>query len=114
MKEGSGSGRRCYSCRRYKCYYTKGLIRFNRERTGLCVKNKRVTKHMDTCEHWQCNTLNRPMPSASSINALYETIAALTELAEIIKEDIEHKHIKHLAKERLERKLDEIESENNN
>lgn len=42
----------CYNCNKYKPYYTKGYIKFDKCDIGLCgVSRKTVDKH-DGCEYF--------------------------------------------------------------
>ena len=110
-KKGQETKRRCFSCGSYECYYTKGYMRFNREKVGYCRRCDKITGNKDTCDDWNSNLYKRRRMGSISIKALNETIVSLTEVTEIIKEDIEHKHLHYLARERLEKKLNELETE---
>lgn len=105
------NNKRCYNCGSYYAHFTKGYMRFNREKTGRCAHGDKVVGHKDTCGCWRSNQYLRRRLSAISVKALNETIAALIEITSVIKDDIENKQLSELARMRLEKKLDDIEKE---
>lgn len=41
--------KKCYSCRFYKPYYTKGYFKFDKQEVGFCCSNKSATNYNETC-----------------------------------------------------------------
>lgn len=107
------SGKRCYNCFSYHCHFTKGYMRFNREKTGVCDCMDKIVGHKDICAHWRSNQSRKRRLSEISVKTLNETIGMLVEITSVIKDDIENKNLSKLARERLNKKLDEIEAEIN-
>ena len=103
--------KRCSACASYECYYTKGFVHYSREKIGFCRYLQKITGNKDTCEEWSSNSYKRRRLNTISVKLLNETVASLNELADIVKEDIENKHIRYLARERLNSKLNAIEAE---
>ena len=54
------SNKKCYGCGSYDCYYTKGYVRFNREKLGYCNKQKKVNPNQGNCEEWERKSIPYP------------------------------------------------------
>jgi len=79
----------CYNCNKYKPYYTKGYIKFDKCDIGLCgVSRKTVDKH-DGCEYFGYKCYSRADRKAAALSALTENINILAELKQILEEEDE-------------------------
>ncbi len=108
------NGRYCYNCGRFRRHYTLGYMKFIKEDTGNCTSQNGVTGYRDTCEDWYSNQYHSRRLSELSIKTLNETIAKLVEITSVIKEHLETKQLRGLARERMEKRLNDIENKIDN
>lgn len=77
---------KCYGCRYYKPYYTKGYFKFDRVDLGLCGKSKTtVDKHFG-CNDFAALYNFRIDRKAAALTALTENINMLAEIKQILEE----------------------------
>ena len=76
-----GDGSKCYNCKYFDGYYTKGTVRYDKTKLGWCFKNHCIVKTQETCEHY----VYRPRTRKSSRALKMHLSDILTELSEIRK-----------------------------
>lgn len=86
----------CWSCCKYKAYFTKGFWKFDKEDNGKCaLKNIVVDKH-NCCEHWCSNETRRQMRREIALYGLTETLKTLAAVNQIIIDENEENKINPL------------------
>lgn len=85
------NSRRCQRCFGYQCYYTKGYMRFIREKLGYCAYNNKTVGNIETCEKWRSCQLKKYKIDNILVKALNDTLSELVEITSIIKDNIENK-----------------------
>lgn len=92
MKE---ENKKCWSCGKYKAYYTQGLSCFDKEKIGYCCVHEKITGNHDSCDKWCLNQQKRTFKKAIALKSLTEILSRLTAIEQILKEEHELDKIKH-------------------
>ena len=91
MKE---ENKKCWSCYKFKAYYTKGFSCFDKQKNGYCTLHDKITDNQDCCEMWRYSQLSRTVRKDAAIKSLTEILERLTVIEQIIKEEYELDKIK--------------------
>ena len=77
----------CWSCFKFKAYYTKGIWLFDKSDVGFCVKNKKICNKHNTCNSWYSNQSRKETRKEVALKGLIETLETLSQVNQIIIED---------------------------
>lgn len=105
------SCRRCCVCFSYQCYFTKGYMRFTREKVGYCSYNNKIVGNKETCEKWRSNQSKKYRMDKILVKSLNDTIGELVEVTSIIKDYLENKKLSEDVRDMLTKKLEAIDAE---
>ena len=86
MKE---ENKKCWSCIKYKCYYTKGIGYFDKEKIGRCLKYDKIVGNHDSCDQWGYGKGIRSGRKQFALNFLSEILSRLTVIEQIMTEETE-------------------------
>lgn len=81
------SNNKCYSCKYFKAYYTKGYKEFNKTNLGLCTKSEKTVEKCDGCAELAFCHYTRIGRKEAALAAVVENINLLAELKQILTED---------------------------
>lgn len=79
--------KKCYSCRFYKPYYTKGYFKFDKQEVGFCCSNKSATNYNETCGKFSNKNHVRIGRKQAALKALVDNLNILAEIKQILEED---------------------------
>lgn len=79
--------KKCYNCRFYKPYYTKGYFKFDKQEIGFCCANQKITEYNETCEKISNKYHVRIDRKQAALKALTENLNLLAEIKQILEED---------------------------
>lgn len=79
--------KKCYSCRFYKPYYTKGYYKFDKQEVGFCCSNKSATNYNETCGKFSNKNHVRIGRKQAALKALVDNLNILAEIRQILEED---------------------------
>ncbi len=86
----------CWSCCKYKAYFTKGFWKFDKEKNGKCDLQKIVVDKHSCCKQWCSNEIRRKMRREIALKGLIETLKTLAEVNQIILDENEENKINPL------------------
>ena len=81
----------CWNCRYYKPFYLKGYCHFDRQKSGMCVKQQKSVNCRDGCGEWEFSTefnngVRRVMNKESALKSISEMQKDLSEIRQILDE----------------------------
>ncbi len=76
----------CYRCRNFSRYYTKGVKKFNRTKSGWCSVKRDTVKTEGYCDRYDSKQYTFK-PSKTILRTLSDLLTQLPEMRAIIEED---------------------------
>lgn len=87
----------CWSCDKFKAYYTKGQLRFDKQNCGYCTEHEVIIKDKHkVCDYWVSNEIRRLVRNRVVLKSLTQLIDNLIELKQIIADEQEENKINPL------------------
>lgn len=81
---------KCYRCREYRVYYTKGYCNFIRQNVGYCTLQRLPVDANDGCADWKNKINSRGvLRVADGLRTLRETEESIAGLRQIFQEILE-------------------------
>lgn len=74
--------KKCYSCRFYKPYYTKGYFKFDKQEVGFCCSNKSATNYNETYGKFSNKNHVRIGRKQAALKALVDNLELFTAIRE--------------------------------
>ncbi len=103
-EKAESNSKRCWCCGDYYPFYTKGFIRYNRERIGYCRKCEKIVGNGATCESWRNNSKRKRTINKFSMRVLNETLHTLSEVTQAILDE-EQTSFNSVVREKAENKV---------
>lgn len=81
--------RKCWSCVKYKAFYTKGTIYFDKRDIGFCQQRKRIVAKRECCENWGYNIVTKYNRKRMMLLQLADILNKLTVIEQTLKNEME-------------------------
>lgn len=92
MKE---ENKKCWSCAKYKAFYTKGFSYFDKEKIGHCLIHDKIIGNQESCDKWRYGQMSRNLRKEVALKSLTEILSRLTVIEQIMTEEYELDKIKY-------------------
>lgn len=81
--------KKCWGCRSFKAYYTRGYCCLLREKNGFCMQLKKVVEKCDSCDKWRCRYISKSDRAKIALNSIPEIYNKIAVIEQILQEEIE-------------------------
>lgn len=77
---------KCFRCRYFTAYYTKGNMRFNRTKNGGCTLHDKTVGNMETCVRFKDGSSWYSRKSSCK-RVLYDLLFQISQIRQILQEE---------------------------
>lgn len=74
----------CWSCGKFKAFYTKGYWQFDKTELGLCIQVEKVCEKHNSCAAWCNKEMRRQIRKKVALKGLISTLETLSQINQIL------------------------------